>query len=723
MIICPQCGASNGDDVKFCDRCGQGLAGPTARAATATALPPLAPGTELKGGLRVIELTSRTAHENRYRAERPSPEGKIEHLQLREQIGPAPDDLEDSAQSDQAAQTDGRGATSVQVEDDPAGPRAKTADLKLKAVGGAAPSTSVPGHDTNRTDDIGGLATVAGEPDAGAETDSGGGPEVIESQSATNGSADSTMRRDEAVSLSPAEAEGSNGSSGALEEDSIAAAEAADGSDGPTASAPEPPQGETPVAPASAEPAPARDNLGEVFGRVMALSMTLNHPAFQRALEGFAENGRVYLVYRDEQLTPLSRRKGGLRMSEAGAIAVAIQVCQAVAFVNRRGLRVNDICPDSVAFGADGRIRLTGLDCISNDNELQAEPLINDGYSAPEIYKGRKVDKRADVFSAGALLYTCLTGERLESETWREEAGPIRFYPPHVVSPALEQVVRRALLFDPGARWPNVDALKAELVRLAGLIRLRAAILTDVGMVRELNEDSIMAIEFQRDSLIEPAQNFLYVVADGMGGAEAGEMASAIAVGAIRNFVEAKLQGGFSGAIRDLLPEALEEANREILEYQAANIESRGMGSTAVGALIVPPEAAVAWVGDSRAYFCDQGGFRQLTKDHSLVQRLIEIGQITAEEARHHEHKNVITRSLGARQTGPAGAEGLSLRLKRGDRLLLCSDGLTAHLDDPSIGAILRRHSDPYEAARELVVAANAGGGTDNVSVVVIFAD
>src|SRR3984957_12189484 len=147
------------------------------------------------------------------------------------------------------------------------------------------------------------------------------------------------------------------------------------------------------------------------------------------------------------------------------------------------------------------------------------------------------------------------------------------------------------------------------------------------------------------------------------------------------------------------------------------------MGATGVAALIVPPEAAVAWVGDSRAYFCDQNGLRQITKDHSLVQRLIEIGQITAEEARHHEHKNVITRSLGARQSGPAGAGAVGLRLKRGDRLLLCSDGLTAHVEDADIGAILRRHSDPYEAARELVVAANAGVGTDIVSVVVIFAD
>jgi PPM family protein phosphatase len=375
-----------------------------------------------------------------------------------------------------------------------------------------------------------------------------------------------------------------------------------------------------------------------------------------------------------------------------------------------------------VVFGANGRIKLTGLDYISNDTELQGEPLFNDGYTAPEIYKGRKVDKRADVFAVGALLYTCLTGERLESETWREEAGPIRFYPPHVVSPALEQAVRRALLFDPAARWPNIDALKTELLRLAGIIRVRAAVLTDVGMVRELNEDSIMAVEYQRDSLIEPAQNFLYVVADGMGGAEAGEMASAIAVGAIRDYVGDKLKDG-NAENRQLLQDALEDANRKILDYQTAHEESRGMGSTAVALLIVPPEAVMAWVGDSRAYFLDQGGFRQISKDHSLVQRLIEIGQLTAEEARHHEHKNVITRSLGARQNGPAGAESISLRLKRGDRLLLCSDGLTAHVDDPAIDAILRRHSDPYEAGRELVVAANAGGGTDNVSVVVILID
>jgi protein phosphatase len=327
------------------------------------------------------------------------------------------------------------------------------------------------------------------------------------------------------------------------------------------------------------------------------------------------------------------------------------------------------------------------------------------------------------------MLYSCLTGERIEAESWVEEAGPVSFYPPHVVSPALEQVARRALAFNPQDRWPTIEALKAELIKINSTVRIRAAAMTDVGRVRELNEDSVMALEYSRQSQIEPGQNYFYIVADGMGGAAAGEVASAIAVTTARDYVESRVSAPEAKDACQpldacqLLKDALEEANRRIIERQVANPEMRGMGSTAVSALILPPEAFVAWVGDSRAYLSEGASLRQLTKDHSLVQRLIEVGQLTPEQARTHEHKNVITRSLGARATGPAGAEAIALKLKRGDRLLLCSDGLTTHVEDEQIGDIVRRHGDPLEAARELVVAANAGGGTDNVSVVVIFAD
>jgi serine/threonine protein phosphatase PrpC len=463
------------------------------------------------------------------------------------------------------------------------------------------------------------------------------------------------------------------------------------------------------------------NDLGEVFGRVLALSLTLNHPAFQRAIEGFVQDGRVYLVYQDEDLTALHR--GSSKTSEAEAIAATIQVCQAISFVHRRGLRLNDLCPQSIAVTKSGRIKLTGLDYVSNDNELQAEPIFNDGYTAPEIYRGKRVDKRADIFSAGALLYTWLTGERLESESWREEAGVVRFYPPHVVTPDLEQAVRRALLFDSKDRWGTIDELKTELIRLLAHIQVSAAVLSDVGMVRDHNEDAVMVLEYRRDSLVEPAENHLYVLCDGMGGAEAGEFAAAIAVATIRGYVQERLAGAVMLDPCKVMVAALEEANSKIIEYQTAHPESRGMGSTGVTALVRPPEVALAWVGDSRAYVLDGRALKQVTRDHSLVQRLVEIGQITAEEAKHHEHKNVITRSLGARQSGPAGAESVALKLRRGDRMLLCSDGLTAHVDDPDIAKILRRHSSPAEAARELIAAANAGGGTDNISVAVVFAN
>ena len=464
------------------------------------------------------------------------------------------------------------------------------------------------------------------------------------------------------------------------------------------------------------------EDLGEVFGRVLALSQTISHPAFQRASEGFAENGRVYLVYADEELKPL--RRGSQKMSEPEAIAAAVQICQAISFVHRRALRLNDICPESIAVAKDGRLKLTGLDYVSNDNELQSEPIFNDGYTAPEIYRGKRVDKRADIFSAGAILYTWLTGARIPSESWREEAGPVQFYPPHVVTPRLEKAIRRAIAFNPADRWPTIDEFKAELIALGGSIRLRAAAMTDVGRVREHNEDSVLAVEYTRESMVEPAQSYLYVVADGMGGAEAGEVASAIAVQTIRSYIEARLDTA-RGEVKngaEMLTGALEEANSKIIEYVASHPESRGMGSTGVCALVTPTDAAVAWVGDSRGYLMEGATLRQVTKDHSLVQRLVEIGQITAEEAHTHEHKNVITRSLGARQSGPAGAEAVAVKLKRGDKLLLCSDGLTAHVMDPEIRDILGRNADPFDAARELIVAANAGGGTDNISVIVVYA-
>ncbi|MFZ0676146.1 Stp1/IreP family PP2C-type Ser/Thr phosphatase [Candidatus Binatus sp.] len=685
MITCPECGQEAPDDAKFCDRCGQGLskAASSVSQSSVTRPTPLPAGASLKGGIEIVAVTSQTSIENRYSAKRVG-NGKTESIALRERFGPHPaEDVVEEAPVVEIAKP------APAPAEDPNGPSAKTAELKPpRAQTNGTASASAPAAHASSSQ-----ATPSASADASGEG--------IQSAVEADASPSTTALAEAAENASPDEES----------EAAEAAVLAETHEDSPSDDFAH--EDETPQ---------VGEDLGEVFGRVLALSQTISHPAFQRATEGFAENGRVYLVYADEELKPL--RGGSKKMSEPEAIAAAVQICQAISFVHRRALRLNDICPESIAVAKDGRLKLTGLDYVSNDNELQSEPIFNDGYTAPEIYRGKRVDKRADIFSAGAILYTWLTGSRIPSESWREEAGPVQFYPPHVVTPRLEKAIRRAIAFNPADRWPTIDEFKAELIALCGSIRLRAAAMTDVGRVREHNEDSVLAVEYTRESMVEPAQSYLYVVADGMGGAEAGEVASAIAVQTIRSYIEARLDTARTevknGA--ELLTGALEEANSKIIEYVASHPESRGMGSTGVCAIVTPTDAAVAWVGDSRGYLMEGATLRQITKDHSLVQRLVEIGQITAEEAHTHEHKNVITRSLGARQSGPAGAEAVPVKLKRGDKLLLCSDGLTAHVMDPQIRDILGRNADPYDAARELIVAANAGGGTDNISVIVVYA-
>lgn len=674
MITCPECGQTAPDEARFCDRCGRALHDVPA---PVVALEPLAVGQELQGRFKIVEVISRSSQENRYRAV--ALDDANRRFMLRERVAPA------AAASDQAPPKDE--AAVPAPEEDPAGPRAKTREL---------PPLS---------------GSVSAKPEPAPAEQSEGGLQEVKSE---------TEDTSPAQPASPEAVNGAVGESGVNEQVEP---------DSKDAASPEP--AEVP----EHEPQPPRADLGEVFERVLALSQIITHPAYSRALEGFAEEGRVYLVYPGEELRPFSLR--ALPMAEHAALSTAIQICQAISYLHNRGMRVNDICPSALAYGADGRLKLTSLDYVSNDDELQAEPILNDGYTAPEIYRAKRVDKRADVFSIGCVLYTCLTGQRIECETWREEAGPIRFYPPYVVSPDLEKVVRKALAFRADERWAGTDQLKSELLKLNAQMRIRSACLTDVGMVREHNEDSVMAVELIQDSQVSPAHHYLYVVSDGMGGAEAGETASAIAVETVRYYVDDGVahgrvspsaqnqsspeQGG-TRSPEQLLAAALEQAHRDIISYQANHPESRGMGATAVSALISPPDAAIAWVGDSRAYLLAGGRLRQLTKDHSLVQRLVDIGQITPEQARHHEHKNVITRSLGARANAPAGAEAISIRLKRGDRLLLCSDGLMAHVEDAAIAEILVRRCDPMEASRELVAAANAGGGSDNISVIVIDA-
>ena len=235
------------------------------------------------------------------------------------------------------------------------------------------------------------------------------------------------------------------------------------------------------------------------------------------------------------------------------------------------------------------------------------------------------------------------------------------------------------------------------------MTQLRAGSATDVGKVRTSNQDQLLVTED------------LWAVADGMGGHAAGEVASLVAVESLRaTFVAAD---GTEGLI-----EAAEAANRSIWARAQENPDLRGMGTTLVAVALVHEDdedrLAVINVGDSRVYLMRDGELEQLTTDHSLVQELVDDGQLSETEAEVHPQRHVLTRALGV--DSEVSVDWLQVLPLQGDRLLLCSDGLSREMSDAQVASVLRRLADPEDAARELVSGARSKGGSDNITVVIV---
>lgn len=221
---------------------------------------------------------------------------------------------------------------------------------------------------------------------------------------------------------------------------------------------------------------------------------------------------------------------------------------------------------------------------------------------------------------------------------------------------------------------------------------------TDIGYVRDHNEDSLI--------IIPP----LFAVADGMGGHEAGEIASEITVNTLAELAPSHLDA-------EGLTAAVEAANYNVMKAPRQGIGRDGMGTTLTAAMLEGERLLIAQVGDSRAYLLHKGHLQQITRDHSLMADLIEAGQITPEEARVHPNRSVITRAIGS--DIHMRPDIYELNVDAGDRILLCSDGLSSMISNNAIESIMRRQSDAQHCADELVTAALENGGADNVTVVV----
>jgi len=248
-------------------------------------------------------------------------------------------------------------------------------------------------------------------------------------------------------------------------------------------------------------------------------------------------------------------------------------------------------------------------------------------------------------------------------------------------------------------------------------VTLHAFGLTDVGRKRKHNEDAYLV----------DAERGLFVVADGMGGHAAGEVASRITVESMQEFIAASDDqtdsswpfghGNRTTSGGNRLTAAVEKANEKVMRAVASRPELKGMGTTVVAALVESERATLVHVGDSRAYLFRDEELRRLTDDHSWVQEQVNAGILSEDEAKSHPLKNVVTRALGG--SPHVSVDLIEVPLRPGDRFLLCSDGLTGMVGDEEIHEFFRTEPDPEAAVRRLVELANERGGVDNVTAIV----
>jgi serine/threonine protein phosphatase PrpC len=474
-----------------------------------------------------------------------------------------------------------------------------------------------------------------------------------------------------------------------------------------------------------------------------------NHPSLPRPLELFTDNGTDYLVLESPQGRSLwdawydldvAQQYGWLR-----------QIAEALHALHQAGAVLEGLRPDLVCVTEEGRAILGDLADLLPLPLPSSPPLRATLYTAPELMLSpQSADARADLYSFGAMLYALeYLNHPLEEKDFEKQFTPRQItdrFPD--VHPLFLRLINKTFVREPQARFPTDEAVKTdpsgfgELLRSLDvcqrtfcLVRLDIAAWTTTGMVRTGNEDAFAYLhgaEARQDDLYEYA---MVLLCDGMGGYEAGEVAAAMAVSEMRKFLlQQPMFAALAGkepptgsvqpkAYQDVLQAALKHANREVYTASRAPGKGRrGMGCTAECVYIDSGNVVVGHVGDSRTYHLHKGRLVQLTRDQTLVNRLVELGQLSADEAENHPRKNELQQAIGGQpDVVPGVYHG---RLQRGDWVLVCSDGLTNHITNAELEKMLTREAagSAEEAARRLLNLVNLRGATDNATIVVVRA-
>jgi serine/threonine protein phosphatase PrpC len=475
------------------------------------------------------------------------------------------------------------------------------------------------------------------------------------------------------------------------------------------------------------------------------------HPSLPGVLDVFVEGDVEYLVEQQPAGRSLWDAWDDPDADADARYGWAMQVAQALQALHRAGAMLEGVRPDLVIVNDAGQAMLSDLSDLLPLPVPPGAPLRATLSTAPElVLTPESADARADLYSFGALLYALeYLHHPLEEKDFERQFVPLQIterYPD--VHPLFLRLINKTFVRDVNTRFPTDEAGRTdptgfdELVKTLDVcrrtfdkVRLDIAAWTTTGMVRTGNEDAfalLHGVEARQDDLHEYA---VIVLCDGMGGYEAGEVAAALATSEARKYLLRQPQfAALAGqeppaepvnvkATQDVLRDALRHANREV--YAAARIPGkgrRGMGCTAEAVYVDARNVIVGHVGDSRTYHLHRGRLVQLTRDQTLVNRLVELGQLTADEAENHPRKNELQQAIGGQ---PDVVPGLSAgKLQRGDWVLVCSDGLSNHITHQELEKMLTREAaySAEEAARRLLNLVNLRGATDNATIVVVRA-
>jgi serine/threonine protein phosphatase PrpC len=489
------------------------------------------------------------------------------------------------------------------------------------------------------------------------------------------------------------------------------------------------------------------------------LDIAQNHPGLPTILDTFVDGNYEYLIeeYPEGQLLwdAWDDPDAGPRQR----FTWLRQVAEALHALHQGGAILEGLRPDIVVVTPSGQAKIRDLADLLPLPVPATAPLRASLYTAPELLANPETaDARSDLYSFGAMLYALHLGRELVEKDFEKPGQPKPFIPHNPdCHPAMGRLMSKTLTKDLSWRFPTDEAGKEdptgfkELInvleatgRAMDVARLEISAWTTTGMVRTGNEDAFALLHSVESRIDDTAEYALLLLADGMGGYEAGEVAAQLAIQALRrNLVQQKPFRALAGAasfkiegqkdppetvepaepeaIKKLIAAALADANQQVFTASRSGVGRRGMGCTAEVVYVDGRNVVVGHVGDSRTYLIHQGRLIQMTRDQTLVNRLVELGQLTPEEAETHPRRNELQQAIGGQ---PRVEPGLYTgKLQSGDWVVVCSDGVTNHVKPDELSQMLLVEANSADqAARRLVNYVNINGATDNATIVVIRA-